>query len=635
MKNVIIGTAGHIDHGKTTLIKALTGRETDTLREERDRGISINLGFTFFDLPSGKRAGIVDVPGHEKFIKNMLAGVSGIDIVLMVIAADEGVMPQTKEHLEILQLLNVKRGIIVLTKIDMVEKEWLDMVKEDIKEELKGTFLADAPMYPVSSKTKEGLEDLIKTIDNLTEKIDVKDIYGHFRLPVDRVFSITGFGTVVTGTVISGNIKEGQTVQIYPSKITTKVRGIEVHDKKTKEAEAGQRCALNLSNIKKSDINRGDIVSIENLMEPSMMIDCKLYYLKSASKPLENRQRVRLYNGTSEIICRVVILDKEVVNPGEEAYVQLRLEKPLTCQRNDRYVIRNYSPMVTIGGGTIIEPVAKKAKRFNDKYVEELKLKESGDTGNILEKTIEKLSGKFPSKEEILKALGKNEENINEQIEELLSSDKIISLKNGDKFVYAHNIFINTKLKEMEDILEQFHKNNPLKWGISKEEMRIKTLGKEVKPKTYDSVLKWLESKEKIKIHGKYVSKYDFDIVYTKEQEKIKDKIISEYKKGKYTPPKYDELFSKEQNKEEFKRVYEALLEEGILFKVNEECVLLTEFYNEAKERVTNFINENGSITVAQFRDMMNTSRKYSLAILEHFDGIKLTKRDGDKRTLF
>ncbi|WP_251861838.1 selenocysteine-specific translation elongation factor [Clostridium sp. Marseille-Q2269] len=635
MKNIIIGTAGHIDHGKTTLIKALTGRETDTLREEKDRGISINLGFAFFDLPSGKRAGIVDVPGHEKFIKNMLAGVSGIDVVLMVIAADEGIMPQTKEHLEILQLLNVNKGIIVLTKTDMVDPEWVDMVKEDVREELKDTFLKNAYIYAVSSKTKEGIDKLIKAIDDITEHIETKDVQGHFRLPIDRAFSIIGFGTVVTGTVISGSIKEGQTVQIYPSKIVTKVRGIQVHEKPTKVAEAGQRCAINLSNIKKKEVDRGDVVSIENLMEPSMMIDCKLYYLKSASKPLENRQRVRLYHGTSEIICRVVILDKECLNPGEEGYVQLRLEKPITCQRKDRYVIRSYSPMVTIAGGAIIEPLPKKSKRFNEKYIEELKLKESGDTSNIIEKVIEKLSTKFPNQDEILKALGKNEENISDEIKELINSQKIVSFSNGDKTVYTHISYIDKKVKEMTNILKEFHKNNPLKWGVSKEELRIRALGKEIKQKTYDKLLELLESKELIKLHGKYISDYNFKVDYTSDQKLIYNRIIDSYEKGKYMPPKFEELISKEQDETEFRRVYEAILEEGTLFKVNEDCIILTSDYNEAKEKVKKYIENNSKITVAEFRDMMDTSRKYSLAILEHFDGIKFTKRNGDERVLY
>lgn len=631
MKNIIIGTAGHIDHGKTTLIKALTGRETDTLEEEKNRGISINLGFTFFDLPSGKRAGIVDVPGHEKFVKNMLAGVSGIDVVLMVIAADEGIMPQTKEHLEILQLLNVKKGIIVITKTDMVEKEWAEMVEEDIKEELKDTFLQNAPVYRVSSKTKEGVKELIEGIDELTEEIHSKDVHGHFRLPVDRVFSVTGFGTVVTGTIISGNVKEGDIAEIYPSKKMTKIRGIQVHDNSVKVGEAGQRCALNLSNVKKTEVKRGDIISVENLMEPSMMIDCKLYYLKSASRPLENRQRVRLYSGTNEIICRAVILDKEIVNPGEEAYIQFRLEKPITVQRNDRYVIRTYSPMITIGGGSVIEPVATKAKRFNQSYVEDLKLKESGDTSNILEKTIEKLSNTFPNEKDILKALGKNEIELKDKIKELVDENKIISLDG----VYFHVNYINEKIDKTSNLLSEFHSKNPLKVGISKEEMRIKVFGKTLKQKTYDEILKVFENKKIIKIHGKYISEYDFLVVYNDNQEKISKYIRDEYKKGRYTPPKYNDLLDNCKDKEEFKRVYESLLERKILYKVNEECVLLSSDYEDCKNKVEDFIKKNGSITVAQFRDIMDTSRKYSFAILEYFDGIKFTKRIEDERVLF
>ncbi len=370
-------------------------------------------------------------------------------------------------------------------------------------------------------------------------------------------------------------------------------------------------------------------------MEPSMMIDCKLYYLKSASKPLENRQRVRLYHGTSEIICRVVILDKECLNPGEEGYVQLRLEKPITCQRNDRYVIRSYSPMVTIAGGSIIDPLPKKAKRFNEKYIEELKLKESGDTSNIIEKIIEKLSSKFPNEDEILKALGKNEENVSDEIEELIKLQKVVSFSNGDKRVYTHINYIDKKVKEMTFILKEFHEKNPLKWGVSKEELRIRILGKDIKQKTYDKLLELLESKKLIKIHGKYISQHNFNVEFNKEQKAIYDRIIANYKKGKYSPPKYEELISREQNAIEFKRVYEAILEEGTLFKVNEDCILLTSDYNEAKEKVKEYIEDNGKITVGEFRDMMDTSRKYSLAILEHFDGIKFTKRNGDERVLY
>ncbi|WML35673.1 selenocysteine-specific translation elongation factor [Clostridium sp. OS1-26] len=635
MKHIIVGTAGHIDHGKTTLIKALTGRETDTLREEKERGISINLGFTFFDLPSGKRAGIIDVPGHEKFIKNMLAGISSIDIVLLVIAADEGIMPQTREHFEILQLLDVKKGIVVLTKADLVDEEWLTMIKEDIRKEFKGTFLEDAPMHSVSSKTGAGLEALIKNIDEFTEEVEAKDTQGHFRLPVDRVFSVSGFGTVVTGTVISGSIKEGQTIEVYPSKVVSKVRGIQIHDQPAKIAEAGQRCAVNIANVKVSDVGRGDVVSVENLMEPSLMVDCKLYYLKSASRPLENRQRVRLYHGTSEIICRVVILDKEQVEPGEEAYVQLRLEKPLTAQRNDRYVIRSYSPMDTIGGGSIIEPLAKKAKRFNEEYIEELKIKESGKTESILENTIKNLSEGYPRAVDILKALGKNEENIESNLEQLINDKKIVKFDTGDKAIYLHNEFIGEKVDELEDILSKYHKENPLKWGISKEEIKNKIFGKAIKQKIYDQMIEMLINSQIINMHGSFISLPDFTINYTKDQKLIRENIIKAFKVAKFSPPKYNELEVSQNDSKNFKMVFESIMDEGVLIKVSEDCFFLLEDYNRVKDLIIKFITDNGSITLAQLRDELDTSRKYAMALIEHFDSIKLTKRLEDKRVLY
>ena len=635
MKHIVIGTAGHIDHGKTTLIKALTGRETDTLKEEKERGISINLGFTFFDLPSGRRAGIIDVPGHEKFVKNMLAGVSGVDIVLMVIAADEGVMPQTREHFEILQLLNVKKGIIVLTKADLVDEEWLELVKEEVKEEFKGTFLEKAPIHAVSSRTKMGMDALIKDIDTLTGEVEAKDLGGHFRLPVDRVFSISGFGTVVTGTVISGMVEEGNWIEVYPSRVKAKVRGIQVHDKSVKIAEAGQRCAINISNIKTSEVKRGDVISTEGIMEPSLIIDCSIYYLKSAPKPLENRQRVRLYHGTSEILCRVVIIDKEEIKPGEEAFVQLRLEKPLTAQRNDRYVIRNYSPMFTIGGGAIIEPLAHKCKRFDDEYIEELKIKESGSAYSILENTVKNLSSEFPKISDILKALGKNEEELEKKLDILVGEGSIIKLVNSDRPVYIHSGYLNKKLEVITENLEKYHKENPLRWGISKEEIKNKVFGKGLKQKVYDELLCILEAKHRINIHGNFISLYGYEIVYDEQQKIIKENIIKEFKSNEFSPPKYSDLEAKEKDTKNLKMVFESLLDEGVIIRVSEDCYYTKASYDKCKDMIVKYINENESITVAQLRDLLDTSRKYSMCLIEHFDAIKFTKRIEDKRVLF
>lgn len=635
MKHIIVGTAGHIDHGKTTLIKALTGRETDTTREEKERGISINLGFTFFDLPSGRRAGIIDVPGHEKFIKNMLAGISSIDVVVLVIAADEGRMPQTEEHFEILQLLNVKRGLIALTKSDLVDEEWLHMVEEDVKERFQGTFLEGCPIIPVSSKTGKGVDDLIKELDKATEEVEAKDTEGHFRLPVDRVFSISGFGTVVTGTVISGRIKEGDTVAIYPCLTEGKIRNIQVHDEDVDMAEAGQRCALNIAGIKKEDVSRGNVVSLPHMMESSMIVDCKIYHIKTAEKNIENRQRLRLYHGTSEILCRVVILDKEEIKPGEEAYVQLRLEEPLTAQRNDRYVLRTYSPMDTIAGGIIINPVAKKAKRFDKNYIEDLKIKESGKAESIIERTVETLSQSYPTAFDILKSIGKNEESIEENLRILKEQGAIIELNSLDKPVYIHKNFFKKKREEIESALEKFHKGNPLKSGMSKEEIKNKIFSKELKQKNYDEILKLLEDRKSIKQVNNHVSLYDFNIEYSKDQRVMKDIILKAYTEGGYNPPKYEDLASKEKNKKDFRMVLESLLDSGELVKIGEEMIFLGQHYDNAKVMVKDFIAKNGGITPGEGRELFNSSRKYVVGLLEHFDTIKLTKRLEDKRVLY
>ena len=635
MKHIIIGTAGHIDHGKTTLIKALTGRETDTLKEEKARGISINLGFTYFDLPSGRRAGIIDVPGHEKFIKNMLAGISSIDVVLLVIAADEGIMPQTREHFEILKLLSIEKGIVVLTKTDLVDEDWLEMIKEDIKEEMKGTFLEGAPIHEVSSKTKSGFEDLIRDIDKMTEEVEPKDTEGHFRLPVDRVFSVSGFGTVVTGTIISGRVSVGDTVEVYPSKVTTKVRGIRVHDVPCEMGEAGQRCAINLANVRVADIERGNVIAREGIMEPSSMIDCKLYHIKSMEKPIVQRQRVRVYHGTEEIIGRIVPLDCEEIKPGESAYVQIRLEKPITAQRNDRYIIRSYSPMNTIAGGIIIEPNAKKSKKITKEYIEELMVKESGKSTNILENTIKTLSQEYVDSNAILKALGKNMESLHEELQNLVDSGRVIRLGNVDNGIYIHEEFLNGRAKDLKKLLDEFHKKNPLKFGISKEEAKNKIFGKKLKQKNYDELLGILQERKTIKVSEKFISLKDFEVVLTKEQERMRTRIQEEYKALKYAPPKYVDLAATEKDKPGFKMVYELLLDQGDLIKLNGDCTLLKEDYEGAKVTVVEYIKKNGSISASSAREVFDTNRKYAVAILEYFDSIKLTKRVENDRVLY
>ena len=634
MKHVIIGTSGHIDHGKTTLIKALTGRETDKLDEEKKRGISINLGFTFFDLPSGKRAGIIDVPGHEKFIKNMLAGATSLDVVLLIIALDEGIMPQTKEHLEILELLEVKKCIVALTKKDLVDEEWAGMIKDDIKNYLKSTSFKDAAMIEVSSKTKEGINELIEEIDRSVEEIEQKDKEGHFRLAVDRSFSVSGFGTVATGTILSGSVKNGDMVQINPSGIEARVRNIQVHDENVEIGEAGQRCALNLAGVTKEEVSRGTVVCTVDTIEPSYMIDCKFKYLKSNEKNLINRQRVRVYHGTSEILGRVVILDKEEIEPGQDAYIQLRLESEICAQKGDNLVIRNYSPMITLGGGKVINPVARKAKRFKEDYLIQLKLMEKGSIEEVVENVVLSLSENFPNSQEIIKGLGRNVENIDYILDKLYENKKIIRIENGKSKFFIHNKFFTKKSEEIYEILKNFHKENPLKVGMNKEELRSKSFSNKVKQKIFQNFLELMKEKEIIKEGANVVALKEFEINLTKAQRGIKEKILESYLESGITSPKIKDIIDDKKLEKEYLKIYNLLVEEGALVKLPEDVVMHKEVIDSVKDKIIEWLKKNGSITLGEAKELLGVSRKYLVAILEYLDQAEITKRLEDKRVL-
>jgi selenocysteine-specific elongation factor len=468
MRNIIIGTAGHIDHGKTTLIKALTGRETDRWEEEKRRGITIDLGFTYFDLPDGGKAGIIDVPGHEKFIKNMLAGVVGMDMVLLVIAADEGIMPQTTEHLNILNLLGVENGIVVMTKCDMVEKEWISLVKDDIRESLRLTFLEDAPIVEVSSKTGYGINNLMHAINSLAENsVEERELNTIARLPIDRVFSITGFGTVITGTLITGILNKGEEVEIYPVNKLCRIRNIQVHSSDAEKAYAGQRTAINLSNIKKTDIYRGCVIAPVNSMKNTKMLDVKLNLLKGSKRVIINRSRLHLYTGTSEILTRLVLLDRDELRPGESCYAQLRLEEEIAVRRGDKFIVRFYSPMETVGGGEIIEPVPMKRKRFDEDLIEELKVKEKGRGADVIEKIIKETKD-FISASALAKTTALTEAEVKESIEILEEEEKIslFTVKN-EKYVWHKCYEIETEEK-LEKYLFTYHKENKYAKGAKK-----------------------------------------------------------------------------------------------------------------------------------------------------------------------
>lgn len=636
MKHIILGTAGHIDHGKTTLIKALTGKDTDRLKEEKDRGISIELGFTYFDLPSGKRAGIVDVPGHERFIKNMLAGASGIDLVMLVVAADEGVMPQTKEHLSILSLLHIKKGIIVLTKKDLVDEEWLEIVIEQIQEDVSGTFLENAKIIPVSSVTGDGINHLIYEIDSLTDVAEAKHLDKPFRLPVDRVFSIAGFGTIVTGTLISGIINEGEKIMIYPRKIESRVRSIQVHDSKIKQAEAGQRVAVNITGIKTDEINRGDVIAFPNSMESSLMFDARLELLKNSERGINNRDRLRIYHGSAEVFGRVVLLDREELKPGENAFVQMRLEEEIACQKDDRFVIRFFSPMITIGGGVVLDPNPPKRKRFKEDVIEELSIKEKGSIDEVVEQNILKMSGLYPNIETIAKSSGNiNIQQCSEILKQLEENNRIKSFSSNEGAFYLHTEYLKNIKEKVQSVLSHFHDIYPLKTGMSKEELKSKVM-ENTKQKISDEIFNYLQKENILKLEGQYVSLWDFKIAYSKEQENIKNFIMDEYLKNKYNPPRYTEILPKLKYSEKVvTQVYNSLIDSGELVKVEQDIVFSKISYDEAISKLKTYLSENKYIQLGEFRDLLGTSRKYAMALLDYFDQLKITKRIEDKRVLY
>ena len=627
MKNVILGTAGHIDHGKTTLIKALTGRETDNLKEEKQRGISINLGFTYFDLPSKKRVGIVDVPGHEKFIKNMLAGACGIDIVLLVIAADEGVMPQTIEHLDILNYLDVKKGIIVLTKCDLVDEEFIELVKDDVREKTKGLFIEGAPIVEVDSVSRRGLDKLVQKIDEISEDIEEKKTDAPSRMSIDRVFSLKGFGTIVTGTLIEGKISVDDEMTIYPSEKKVKVRNLQVHGCDVKTAYAGQRTAINLSNIKVSEIQRGDVIAQTGSVEESMMIDVNISLVEHCKKSLKHWDRIRIFHGTKQILCRIVPLNEDEIQYGESGYAQLRLEEKIVAKKGDRFIIRSYSPMDTIGGGVIIDTAPKKHKIYDESVIEALKIKEKGELKDILEEYLKLNLSNYITLKELVSYTGEKEEYVKEGLNALIDENKVFCVNK-----YYLHISHYQKLKEkVIEILTKYHKQYRLRNGILKEELRSK-VDNSLKVKDMDVILNKMAEEKDIKVQDNLVSNYDFEVKFNQKQLSIKKEIEDKSRKnGLNSLMTKDDICNKNKFYEE---VLEALTGETIQ-KLDDAYYIDKKVYENVKKGLLEYLNKNKEITVAQFRDITKSNRKISIVMLEHFDRNRITKRVEDKRILY
>ena len=621
--NVIIGTAGHIDHGKTTLIKVLSGIETDTTQEEKDRGMSINLGFAYFDLPSGKRCGVVDVPGHEKFIKNMLAGVSGINLVLLLVDSREGIMPQTKEHIDILTLLGIENYIIVMTKIDLVEEEYRELVKEDIREFIAGTVLENSPIIEVDSISKKGLDNLLETIDKKTEDIEAKNIEKNARLNIDRSFQVKGFGTVITGTLTEGVVNVGDELVIYPKGIKTKVRNIQVHAKDVEKAYAGQRTAINLANIKFDDVKRGDTLATADSLTKTYMLDSEIKLINDERANLELWDRVRVYIGTEEVMARVVPLGTDLLKAGESSFAQLRLEDEIAVKNYDKFIIRTYSPMITIGGGVILDASPKKHSRFNEEILEKLKVQLEGNTSDLIANYILSHNNYLVSKDSIVKDLQLPEEGIVESIEQLIETATVYETKLG----YIHKKKYEEVLEKLKKLLVEYHNRFKLKVGIPKIEVLSKF---KLSQKETLELLDLFIANNEIRLEGNLVAEKDFVVNYDKKQLAEKERIEKALLEGGFTPPTIKDLTNGEKTKVE---ILESLIDNTIV-RLDVDLVLHANVLKEAIQKVEDHFSANEQMGLAEFRDMTGSSRKYSMAILEYIDKLGITRRVENYRVL-
>lgn len=617
MRDIVVGMAGHIDHGKTTVVKYLTGVDTDTLPEEKSRGMTINLGFTQIKFDDGSRVGLIDVPGHEKFIKNMSAGVSGVDYLLMVIACDDGIMPQTEEHFQILKLFGVKKGMILLTKRDLVDEKRYEEVKKQCREYFKGSFLENSSLLPLSITDIESYNTLKNLLKEELKKIDLEEKERYFRMDIDRVFSVKGFGCVVTGTVKSGKISVGDTLTIYPQNKMVKVKGLESHGEKKDSIGTGNRCAINLAGIESSEIKRGDIIGKSLLTGDK--IECKLTLLESSPK-IKNNHRIRLNIGTDEIIGRVKIYEKNCILAGESAFVQIDLEEVLGGVLKERGIVRNYSPISTIGGIELLDFSKKEFNRKDTKQIELLKVLSQEDN----EKKVEELIKIDRELENIFSLFG---EEIS--LENLIETKKVFLL---DK-KYIHRDILLEKISIIVDELEKFYSENRLVRGILKSQIKERYF-KNYSLKDYNKFFDLDLVKEKIIVVDELVALKEFKIRLNKEEKNMKEEIFSYYKEQKFNLKPYSYYLEVTKDKNLFEQVHRYMVEEGFIQYLEEEYYILNGYLKESTKLITNFLEKNRKIQVKEAKEVLNNSRDSSILILRKLDTLKVTKNIDGVRVL-
>ena len=636
--HLIAGTAGHVDHGKTTLVKALTGVDLDTLPEEKARSLTIALGFTHFDTPSGLRIGIVDVPGHHRFIKTMLAGAHGLDFVLFLIACDDSVMPQTREHLAILRLLGIQRGIIVLTKRDLVDDEMFALVEAEVDELTQGTFLEKAPRVAVSAATGRGLPDLIAAIDRLAREVPARRAEGEFRLFIDRVFTVAGAGTVVTGTALSGRVAAGDELELLPSGVLVTVRQIEVHGSSAKLAEAGQRAALNLKFKDRAEAERGELIATPGKVRPSYMVDANLEVVADLPGPVAHWTRVRFYLGTAEAFGRLVLLDRDEIFPGHTAYVQLRLESPVPALNGDRFIVRRFSADRTIGGGVILDAHPVKHKRHRELMVADLKVREQGYLSEVVELEVKK-AGYFLELGRLMADLGVAPGQVSGAVEELWGKGRVLRFAVKQESFLIHAEAWERFSRRLAELLAEHHRALPqLLRGLSAQELRQRLssrLGIALSPELFAAAAEKLVAEGRLKWVEATLALAEHEVKLSGTDEQALSWIRRAYAEHPLDPPATEEVIAGAKLPKEVAQDYLGRLQEqGALVRVSREFYFEAAALAKAQADLINYLEKNGGITVSAFRELIGTSRKYALPLLMYFDERGITAREGDLRRL-